>query len=297
MNIEILNKYKKNIQALYEKWGLKFIVISVIIALFFIYFIIYGISPTTGKKIFAYLKYNTFDTFHTQTSYFFNAGVKYEELGLHNLAIGSFKRALHFKGNVFKINPNDPYQLESLYNLGVIYYMHKKNYPQAMHYFNKYLEIFPKGIENPHAEDIYKVVNYILELDDKTKNAEAKKFKVQGNKFYFRKDYTKAIEYYMKALALDPGYVEVYNNLGTVYLQMNDFEKAVKYWKIALMLDPDELYLYINTALALDEKLKKYDEAIYYYEQFIKKAPKNDPRISLVQQRITILKEKISREK
>ncbi len=291
-----MGTFETFIKTQYEKWGIKFVIVATLVALIFIFALIYLFSPTSGKQIIAYIKYYTYDTFHTQTSYFFNAGVKYEEMGLYDLAIGSFKRALHYKGETFTIDPRDPYQRESLYNLGVIYYMRKQEYSRTIHYFNKYLEIFRDSITEARKRDIYKVINYILSLDDKTKNAEAKKYKSLGNEFYFRNDYKKAIEYYMKAIALDPGYVEVYNNLASTYLQLNDFKNAIKYWKITLMFDPNELDLYINTALALEE-LKEYDEAIYYYEQFLAKANKQDRRVPLVKRKIETLKSKFSKGK
>ncbi len=280
--IKFFNEY-------YKKYGTNFIVVAFLAFILLIYSLIIIVSPHTGKKIFYYVRYSTYDTFHTSSKYFFETGVFYNEQGLYNLASNTFKRALHIKGDVFNLNPQDLYQLESLYNLGVIHYMYLKQYSKAVYYFNKYLEIFPKNLKNPHKEDIYKVVNFILSMDDKTKNAQAKSMKSVGNDFYFKKDYDKAIEYYLKALALDPSYVEVYNNLAAVYLQMNDFENAVKYWKITLMFSPDELDLYINTALALEEKLKKYKEAIYYYEGFLENAPKNDARRPIVEQKIKTL--------
>jgi tetratricopeptide (TPR) repeat protein len=285
-----LNLAKKQYEAYRKKWGLKFIVGSIIAGLLLLYLIIVLIFPRTGKSIGYFFKYHTYDAIHSETSYFFNVGVKYEESGFHHFAVGSFKRALRFKGDVYSVNPQDLYQLESLYNLGVLYYKEIKDYPRAMHYFSKYLEIFPKNVENPHKEDIYKVINYILSLDDQTKNMEAKKMKNVANQHYFKGNYQKAVEHYLKAIALDPGYVEVYNNLGTAYLQMNDFKNAVKYWKITLMFDPNDLDLYINLALAYHEKLKDYGKAMEYYEKFIEVAPQNDKRILLVRERIDMIK-------
>lgn len=292
-----MERFEAFIKTQYEKWKIKFVIVVVLITLILIFALIYLFFPDSAKHIIAYIKYYTYDTLHTQTSYFFNAGVKYEEMGLYNLAIGSFKRALHYKGETFSINPADPYQRESLYNLGVIYYMRKQDYSRTIHYFNKYLEISRDAITEERKRDIYKVINYILSLDDKTKNVEAKKYKSLGNEFYFRNEYKKAIEYYMKAIALDPGYVEVYNNLASTYLQLEDFKNAIKYWKITLMFDPNELDLYINVALALEEKLKEYEEAIYYYEQFLERAGKQDRRVPLVMKKIETLKAKFSRGK
>ncbi|MBN1899615.1 MAG: tetratricopeptide repeat protein [Spirochaetes bacterium] len=295
--MEFLKKYLDQAKKLYEsyrkKWGLKFVIASIMVGIILLYLIIFILSPMTGRNISSFFKYHIYDALHNETSYLFDAGVKYEESGFHYFAIGSFKRALRFKGDMYSVNPQDLYQLESLYNLGVLYYKEEKDYPRSMHYFSKYLEIFPKNVENPHKDDIYNVINYILSLDDKTRNVEAKKMKNVANQYYFKGDYEKAIEHYLKAIALDPGYVEVYNNLGTAYLQMNDFKNAVKYWKITLMFDPNDIDLYINLALAYHEKIKDYSRALEYYEKFMEKAPQNDGRMALVRERIEALKKQV----
>ena len=266
------------------------IIISASIFLLLLIIFFFGI-PKQRKKTIAYLRYYLYDSFHTTTSHFFNSGVYYSTNSMLNLAIGSFRRALRYKKETFQINPNDPYQLESLYNLGVIYY-NLKDYPKALFYFTKYLEIFPKetGVQNPHETDILNVVNWILSQDDKTRNVQAKKMKEIGNEFFFKKDYDNAIKYYEKAVSIDPGYVEAYNNLASAYLQKNDFTNAVKFWKITLLFEPNDLDLYINVALACETKLAQYREAIYYYELFIEKAPQNDYRVPEAKRRIEELK-------
>ncbi len=62
---------------------------------------------------------------------------------------------------------------------------------------------------------------------------------------HFKKGFTyqdqgdpdKAIEEYHKALELDPGYAQVYTNLGTVYLGKQDYDKAIENFKKVLELN------------------------------------------------------------
>lgn len=297
--INLLNEYSKKLETIFKQNRKKILLgLSLFIAILIFFLLLLTIfAPQKIKIIIAGLRYYFYDPLHTTSQYFFNTGVYYEDkLNAHKFAEGSFKRALKFKKGSFNINPLDPYQLESLYNLAVIYYMDFKDYPRALNLFTKYLEIFPREIPNPHEEDIYKVVNYILSRDDKSQNLQARQMKEKGNEFFFKKDYDKAIEYYLKAVMIDPSYVEAYNNLASAYLQKNDFENAVKYWKITLMFEPNDLDLYINVALASETKLAQFKEAIYYYELFIEKAPPNDPRIPEAKFRIEELKKILAKQ-
>jgi len=239
-----------------------------------------------------FLKYHIYDSMHMNPGYFFNAGVKYEEKGYIKFAVGSFKRALREEAGKFDIDPRNAYQLESLYNLGVIYYQHLKNYAQALYYFNSYIGLFEKmNAKIPHEKDILKVINYILSVDDSSKNARAKSFKKKGTEAYFRKDYEKALEFYHQALTLDPSYVEVYINLASTYLQMNDFKKAVEYWKITLLFNPEEkLDIIINIAKAYEEILKDKNEAVMFLEKFLEEAPEDDYRVEAVKNKIQELR-------
>ncbi len=265
---EIINNLGKN----------KIIISGIVLALILILFI-------TPFRIF--FKYYIWDSLHIKSEYFFKQGVKYEEKKNIDYSIGSFKRALRIKKGKFNINPQDFYQIESLFNIGVIYYQYKKDYTRALFYFNRYIDILDQfKIKNVHEKDIYKVINYILSIDDSTKNAQAKLLKNKGNKAYFKKEYANALSYYKEALTVDPSYIEVYNNIATTYFQLKDFKNAVDYWKLTLLFSPDELDIYINIALAYETQLRNYKEAIKYYEKFSDKVKPSDPKYIEAQQRI-----------
>lgn len=251
------------------------------------------------------LKYNLWDPAHITSEYFFKTGVRYEEKKYINYAIGSFKRALKLHDNKFNIEPGDLYQVESLFNLGVLYYQNLKNYPQAIYYFSEYMDIFNKlkavnpNVKNVHEEEILKVVNFMLAIDDSSKNPQARILKNKGNDAYFKKDFTNALNYYKDSLKLDPSYVEVYNNIATTYFELGDFRNAVDFWKMTLLFMTDlsnpetfqeTLSLYINIALACEEHLKKYDDAVYYYEKYIEKVPPDDPGLNEAKARIERIK-------
>lgn len=270
------------------------------------------LSVFAFKPIRYLVKYNVWDVMHIKSEYFFNAGVRYEEKKYINYSIGSFKRSLNIQDGKFNINPNDLYQLESLYNLGVLYYQYLKNYTQAFFYFNEYMDIFDRlktvnpNVRNVHEKDIMTVINYILALDDSSKNPAARDLKNKGNEAYFKKDFQNALKLYKDALMADPTYIEVYNNLATTYFQLGDFKNAVDFWKLTLLFMTDmstptkiqeALDLYINIALASEEHLKNYKDAMYYYEKYIEKAPVTDPGTEEAKRRIERLNRLISQKK
>lgn len=250
--------------------------------------LIFAIAPTRY-----FVKYYLWDSVHFKPKYFFKQGVKYEENTYYNYAIGSFKRALRLKGVEFNIDPRNLYQLESLFNLGVVYYQQKKDYVRSMFYFNKYIDLLDRiGAKNPHEKEIYRVINYMLAQDDSSKNQQARNLKNQGNEAYFKKEFELALEHYKKALTADPSYTEVYNNIATTYFQMGDFKNAVDYWKLTLLFTPDELDIYINIALAYETQLKDHEQAIKYYNKLKSRLKPNDPRYIEAETRIANIKKK-----
>ncbi len=53
-------------------------------------------------------------------------------------------------------------------------------------------------------------------------------WKNTGNDFFGRERYTIAIRCYVRAITLDPGYIDAWNNLGFAYKKMGKIEEARK---------------------------------------------------------------------
>ena len=95
------------------------------------------------------------------------------------------------------------------------YYYKMKNYPEAIKYYKKAIELTP---------------DYPLSYNN------------LGVIYLQTQQYEQAEECFRKAIALDPVYIKAVCNLGATYFKMNNYPEAKKWYKIALKIDPE----YVN---------------------------------------------------
>ncbi|MYF36102.1 MAG: tetratricopeptide repeat protein [Synechococcus sp. SB0678_bin_12] len=81
-----------------------------------------------------------------------------------------------------------------------------------------------------------------------------------------------AIDYYKKALAIDPNFVNALSSLGAALIQLGEAQEAIYYYKKALAIDPNFVNALSGLGAALIQ-LGEAQEAIYY----CKKALAIDP--------------------
>ncbi|MXW11369.1 MAG: tetratricopeptide repeat protein [Synechococcus sp. SB0668_bin_13] len=93
-----------------------------------------------------------------------------------------------------------------------------------------------------------------------------------GAALYQQGKLQEAIDYYKKALAIDPNSLDILNNLGAALYQQGKLQEAVDYYKKALAIDPNSLDALSGLGAALIQ-LGEAQEAIYY----CKKALAIDP--------------------
>jgi serine/threonine protein kinase/tetratricopeptide (TPR) repeat protein len=117
-----------------------------------------------------------------------------------------------------------------------------------------------------------------------TVEVEAYKYYVCGRQLVLQmgqEDLPKAIEYFKKALDLDPGYALAYSGLGSIYMMKyiaqthhEDLEKGVLYLQTAIKYDPDiaDPYLWLTYGYARDHR---YEEAIRSGQRAVELEPDN----------------------
>ena len=69
-------------------------------------------------------------------------------------------------------------------------------------------------------------------------------------------------------MAINPGFLKAYNNLGNIYIFLGENEKAVEILKRALEINPDSPEVHNNIAVAYF-KLGEYDLAVKHYDRAI----------------------------
>jgi len=109
---------------------------------------------------------------------------------------------------------SDPHNGKISNTIGFYYYK-MENYPEAIKYYKKAIELTP---------------DYPLSYNN------------LGVIYLQTEQYEQAEECFRKAIALDPVYIKAVCNLGVTYFKMNNYPEAKRWYKIALKIDPE----YVN---------------------------------------------------
>ncbi|MDR1112987.1 MAG: tetratricopeptide repeat protein [Bacteroidales bacterium] len=107
---------------------------------------------------------------------------------------------------------------------------------------------------------------------DEEKRKRAAELLIQGNAYYAKGDYDKAIEDYSKAIDLMPDDVEAYNYRGNAYALKCDYDKAIEDFSKAIELKPNDAEAYNYRGVAYRKK-GDYDKAIEDYSKAIELEP------------------------
>lgn len=89
-----------------------------------------------------------------------------------------------------------------------------------------------------------------------------------GVAFYNQKEFSKAIQTYQKVIALNPTFVEAYNNLGIIYQTIGDVDKAFGAFQKATEINPSYQKGYNNLGILLlvegrcQEALQAFNKAL-----------------------------------
>ena len=79
-------------------------------------------------------------------------------------------------------------------------------------------------------------------------------------------DYDAALEYYRKAIRLDPKNAESYYNLANLYMTMNNPDKAIAEYKQAIRINPRYAKAYGNLAVALARQNRSHRSSRKFHQ-------------------------------
>ncbi len=108
-----------------------------------------------------------------------------------------------------------------------------------------------------------------LLLDASNTNADSDVYTDIGNCYYMLNGHQEALDYWNKAIALNPKNSKPYANIGNMYYKNGAREMAISFWLVALISRPEDANTNLNLAIAFNEKNMRF-EAIKYFERYIK---------------------------
>ncbi len=97
-----------------------------------------------------------------------------------------------------------------------------------------------------------------------------------AGKFYDEENYEKAIEFYDKAIDINPKNAEAWNNKGYALYNLKKYDEAIKCYNNAIEINPEYAVAIYNKGTSL-EKFGKYDDAIECYDKALEINPEITP--------------------
>lgn len=168
---------------------------------------------------------------------YINLSLAYYNKQMYNECIAACNEAL-------KINPNSA----SAYNNICTAYNMLGNYDKAIDAGNKALQLDPNNtLAKGNLDFAVKSKKTQSEL---LSNPTAEGYLNTGLNYHRQQNYSKAIEFYEKALTLNPNYGLAYNNICSAYNDMGQYTKAVPYGEKAVKLEPSNQLFGNNLKIA-----------------------------------------------
>ena len=124
----------------------------------------------------------------------------------------------------------------------------------------RYLEIDP---ENSFAKEYKHVITGAKNPD---KASKANDYNNKGLDYYNVKNYEKSLEWFDKALEIDPTFTYALHNKGLALSELKRDEEAIKWYDKALEIDPTFAKALYNKGLALSG-LNRNQEALEWFDK------------------------------
>lgn len=169
--------------------------------------------------------------------------------------VGAYQIGSSLK-NIDLSNNNKNKEININYNTDKNSAEYKKNY----HTIEEYLMANCEALKETIA------TNDVLREKSISKNEEAMKAYHLGIAASKKENHKEAIEYYKKAIDLDPEFAFAYDNLGLSYRKLEDFDNAIIAYQKSLEIDPDGKMPLQNIAVVYQYK-KEFNKAIDTYKK------------------------------
>ncbi|XP_046905605.1 small glutamine-rich tetratricopeptide repeat-containing protein alpha isoform X2 [Hypomesus transpacificus] len=134
-------------------------------------------------------------------------------------------------------------------------------------------EIFASATPKPHTPQVK--INTKTDAPTEEEVAEAERLKTDGNDQMKVENFGAAVEFYSKAIAVNPQNAVYYCNRAAAYSKIGNYAGAVQDCELAIGIDPNYSKAYGRMGLAL-ASLNKHTEAVSYYKKALELDPDND---------------------
>ncbi|CAB1324588.1 unnamed protein product [Coregonus sp. 'balchen'] len=135
-------------------------------------------------------------------------------------------------------------------------------------------EIFASAtLKHPNTPHVK--INTATDSPTEEEVAEAERLKTDGNDQMKVENYGAAVEFYSKAIAINPRNAVYYCNRAAAYSKLGNYAGAVQDCELAIGIDPNYSKAYGRMGLAL-ASLNKHTEAVSYYKKALELDPEND---------------------
>uniref|UniRef100_A0A8C7HYG7 Small glutamine-rich tetratricopeptide repeat-containing protein alpha n=1 Tax=Oncorhynchus kisutch TaxID=8019 RepID=A0A8C7HYG7_ONCKI len=135
-------------------------------------------------------------------------------------------------------------------------------------------EIFASATQK-HPETSQVKINTATDSPTGEEVAEAERLKTDGNDQMKVEKFGAAVEFYSKAIAINPRNAVYYCNRAAAYSKLGNYAGAVQDCELAIGIDPNYSKAYGRMGLAL-ASLNKHTEAVGYYKKALELDPEND---------------------
>ncbi|KAK1157154.1 small glutamine-rich tetratricopeptide repeat-containing protein alpha-like [Acipenser oxyrinchus oxyrinchus] len=118
-------------------------------------------------------------------------------------------------------------------------------------------------------------INAVPDSPTEEEAAEAERLKTEGNEQMKVENFGRAVEFYAKAIELNPRNAVYFCNRAAAYSKLGNYAGAVQDCERAISIDPNYSKAFGRMGLAL-ASLNKHTEAVNYYKKALELDPDND---------------------